>query len=476
MRFSVSLFRGLRFFQSVHCSPLGALHRKAGGLCSILAIVILVGLWSGTARGASPAVSASSTISSVVTADIQEGIEKHIADRLVRGNGYFHHVMGDRDLRLKLVRVHTEFLSNLAPRKHFACVDLVDIRGDVYDLDFFLDGDPGMMTVTKTDVHKINGQPYYSWKQNPDRTWRRVPVEQAPPEQLGVILGTDSFEFLYRVPLPKLSGQARMWLPFASTGPFQTVRLISIKAPGTRRLIKDREHGNRVLFLTFGSEASGKTVEIRYAVRRREKGIQAASSDGSRFLKPDRLVPADLQFERIARKVVDGKKTDLEKARALYDHVIDGMRYMKFGPGWGKGDALYACSARSGNCTDYHSYFIALARSIGIPARFSIGAAIPSDRNYGVIDGYHCWAEFYADGNWWPVDISEADKYSTLATYYFGHYPANRLELSRGRDLVVDPAPAGGPINFLAYPVLEVDDRPIQAKVEFSFTRPTVER
>ena len=54
---------------------------------------------------------------------------------------------------------------------------------------------------------------------------------------------------------------------------------------------------------------------------------------------------------------------------------------------------------------------------------------------------------------------------------YFGHHPANRLEFSRGRDLVVEPGPASGPINFLAYPVLEVDGDLVKAPVSFSFRR-----
>ena len=118
-----------------------------------------------------------------------------------------------------------------------------------------------------------------------------------------------------------------------------------------------------------------------------------------------------------------------------------------------------------------HSYFIALSRAVGIPARFAIGASIPSARNSGGIDGYHCWAEFYTDGKWWPVDISEGDKCSSLSTYYFGHHPANRIELSRGRDIVIEPGPASGPINFHAYPVLEVNGKPVKVKVEFSFYR-----
>jgi hypothetical protein len=44
--------------------------------------------------------------------------------------------------------------------------------------------------------------------------------------------------------------------------------------------------------------------------------------------------------------------------------------------------------------------------------------------------------------------ISEAWKNPKLADYYFGHNPANRFELTKGRDLVVDPKPESGPINF----------------------------
>ncbi len=92
-------------------------------------------------------------------------------------------------------------------------------------------------------------------------------------------------------------------------------------------------------------------------------------------------------------------------------YVVEEMRYMKFGKGWGQGDPVHACDSGTGNCTDFHSYFIALARTVDIPARFAIGASIPSARNEGRISGYHCWAEFYAEGKGWQVDISEGDKY-----------------------------------------------------------------
>jgi transglutaminase-like putative cysteine protease len=416
-------------------------------------------------------------IPNVVTADIQNGIEKHIEHQTSLGHGYFRLPFGKEQLQLKLVRVHTEFLANLGPRQHFACVDLASDDGDVYDVDFFLSGDPGQMIVTETKVHKTNGQPRYAWEQKRDKTWHRVPVKNASPRLLGVIKDRDEFEFLYRATLPRMNDYARMWIPMPTTDSFQTVEIKSIKAPGKRQILKENEHGNSALFLTLSPQDSGKIVEIRFQIQRREKPVYEANTLYlGQYLEPERLVPTDERFSTIAEKVVEGKTGDLVRARALYDHVIDRMRYMKYGTGWGKGDAVYACDARTGNCTDFHSYFIALSRAVGIPARFAIGASIPSERNSGGIDGYHCWAEFYTNGTWWPVDISEGDKCSSLSTYYFGHHPANRIELSRGRDLILEPGPASGPINFLAYPVLEVAGKPTYAKVEFAFNRKTTHR
>jgi hypothetical protein len=433
--------------------------------------VILCAVLMGCDKSSDQQQDTSDSVPNVVTKDIQDGIENHIEDQTRLGGGYFKLPFGNSELKLKLVRVHTEYLANLGPRRHFACVDLASSDGDVYDVDFFLSGDPGKMTVTETTVHKLNGQPYYVWKQKRDKTWHRQPVEDAPPELLGVIKGQDEFEFIYRATLPQIS-TARMWIPLPSTGSFQTVDIKSIVAPGKQQILQDRENGNRVLYLSLSTVDTGKTIEIRSHVKRLEKSVyEDKESEIERYLEPELLVPTNERFRTIAEEVVEGKKGDLVKARALYDHVIDRMRYMKFGKGWGKGDAVYACDVRTGNCTDFHSYFIALCRAVGIPARFAIGAAIPSERNEGGIDGYHCWAEFYTDGKWWPVDISEGDKCSSLSTYYFGHHPANRIELSRGRDLVLEPSPASGPINFLAYPVLEIGGKPVKAKVEFLFKR-----
>jgi hypothetical protein len=287
-----------------------------------------------------------------------------------------------------------------------------------------------------------------------------------------VLTGRDAFEFRYQATLPAIAGLGRCWLPLAGSDAFQQVTVKSISVPGKRQTLTDRAHGNQVLFLELGPADGGKPIEIVYEVERLEKGAYADDpASAAKHLGPERMVPSDERLKAVAEKAVAGRRGDLMRARALYDQVIDQMRYMKFGEGWGQGDAVRACSTLYGNCTDFHAYFIGLARAVGIPARFAIGAAIPSERNDGGIDGYHCWAEFYADGKWWPVDVSEADKFSALSMYYFGHHPANRFEFSHGRDLELDPGPASGPINFLAYPLLEVDGKPQSVKTLFLFRR-----
>jgi Transglutaminase-like superfamily len=288
----------------------------------------------------------------------------------------------------------------------------------------------------------------------------------------GIIKGSDQFEFVYRVKLPEIKGEARIWMPLAKTDSFQTITEEGLNIPMKWEKVQDRNYGNDICVLHPEPKDSGKTVEVRYRVVRKEKAAYPADgADVARYLRPEMLVPVNETFRTLASKAVAGKKDDLERAKGLYDHVISRMRYDKSGTGWGRGDAMYACDVQTGNCTDFHAYFIALARSIGIPARFAIGATIPADKNEGIIDGYHCWAEFFADKSWVPVDISEAWKNPKLADYYFGHNPANRFELTKGRDLVVDPEPASGPINFLAYPLLEMDGEVIKPETTFEFRR-----
>ena len=189
-------------------------------------------------------------------------------------------------------------------------------------------------------------------------------------------------------------------------------------------------------------------------------------------LAPDRLVPTDGIIQDIARDVTKGASSPLEKAQAIYDYVTETMRYDKSGTGWGRGDAIYACNERAGNCTDFHSLIIGMARASGIPARFVIGFPLPESQKQGDVPGYHCWTELYLEGiGWLPVDSSEANRHPEKRDAFFGGLDANRVQFTMGRDLQLDWS-SSEPLNFFVYPHVEVDGVPRDDEVirRFSFT------
>ena len=112
----------------------------------------------------------------VSNADISAGIKRHIAsDRKKSSDKKFHVNYRGRDLALDLVKVHDDRLSSLGGGKYFACVDMKATDGTIYDIDFFMAGQPGSMRMTETSVHKINGKPLYNWKEE-GGVWKKVRV------------------------------------------------------------------------------------------------------------------------------------------------------------------------------------------------------------------------------------------------------------------------------------------------------------
>jgi len=329
------------------------------------------------------------------------------------------------------------------------------------------------MEVTQKSVHKINGKPYYSWKQKEDGTWTTIPIQSASRKLLGVIEGSDQFQFTYTCILPEWTGQANLWLPLASSDKYQAIHSLDISIPFPYQEKTENRFGNKYVFAEVNDQYAGDTLRIQYELTRKEKSAyEGTDLEAQRYLGATPFLPTGGQFQELAERIIADREaqSDLTQARALYDYISDSLRYAKEGT-YGTADAQYACDAKSGNCTEFHSLFISLARSISIPARFAVGAAIPTARNEGGMTGYHCWAEFYAEGKWWPIDISEANKYTALSTYYFGHHPANRIELSKGRQIPLEPAPRQGPLTFFAYPVMEDQKEELFPVTNFSFER-----
>jgi transglutaminase-like putative cysteine protease len=291
---------------------------------------------------------------------------------------------------------------------------------------------------------------------------------------------TRTFDFTYTATVTGLTpGEtARVWVPIPSAGEYQEVELVSRKVPGEARITTEPEYNNRILFFEARANDQGElSLELAFRVTRKEflgKASRGMAEDAralARFLRADAAVPIDGKpLDLLGGKTLDGDP--LSKARTIYDVVNAHMRYSKEGTGWGRGDSVWACASGYGNCTDFHSLFISLARSQKVPARFEIGFPIPPERGEGTIGGYHCWARFHVkDRGWVPVDISEADKNPDLADYYFGNLTEDRVAFSTGRDITLVPKQQGGPINFFIYPHVEVGGKAhAQEKINRSFS------
>jgi transglutaminase-like putative cysteine protease len=289
---------------------------------------------------------------------------------------------------------------------------------------------------------------------------------------------TRSFLFTYAASVTGLppGKTVRIWLPVPPSNDEQQVKIVSRDLPGKGQTAREARYGNTILYVHAKADADGVVpLKIAYRVTRREVKADLKDHDADArllalYLKPDSKVPiTGKPLELIKDKKLP--RDQLAAAQVLYDVVDDHMVYKKTGTGWGRGDAVWACENGYGNCTDFHSLFISLARSQKIPATFIIGFPLPPQRGSGAVAGYHCWAKFRPAGKGWvPVDISEANKNPKLRHYYFGNLSEDRVAFSTGRDLNLVPPQDGPPLNFFIYPYVEVGGKPHPAeKVKHKF-------
>ncbi len=265
--------------------------------------------------------------------------------------------------------------------------------------------------------------------------------------------------------------ELKVWIPLPTSRGWQKISEVQIASPYVWIRKTDPEFENDYAFTTIQNPPPGEvTIQVRFRADRDEAHAdrpaekEASRSELKRALRSDRLVTLSPRVRKLADEVTLGKKAPMEQAQAIFDYLVSTMRYDKTIPGWGQGDTERACDIKAGNCTDFHSLFMSLARAKNIPARFVIG--FPLTAADGNVKGYHCWAEFYVRGKGWiPVDASDASKLTDPAKreYLFGNLDPDRVQFTVGRDLRLDPRTAE-PLNFFIYPYAEADGKPVGEK------------
>lgn len=305
----------------------------------------------------------------------------------------------------------------------------------------------------------------------------------ALPARAGENRPSRTFVFVYEAGLasvPEGSKQVRLWIPVPANNLDQEISNVklALTVDGVTKAAEIADGGIRnssPLKCTLAPirhgwgrtvciESDGKpfTVKMTANVTRYETkgGGTAAPADLEMAMGSDKMIPLDGKAAGMATGITDGKDPTATM-RAIYDHTLEKMKYDKpAGQPWGRGDADWACDSCYGNCTDFHSYIMAIARKKGIPTRFEMGFNVPGGtETEAPIGGYHCWAFFWDGGKWVPIDASEADKNPARTDYLFGTLDMDRVTFTGGRDLQLTPAPEAGTLNFLVYPYCEIDGK-----------------
>jgi len=305
-----------------------------------------------------------------------------------------------------------------------------------------------------------------------------------------------NFEFVYESRIAAIEagqGPVHIFLPVPRDDEQQTLEEWSISvATGDNRIAgaveTESQYGNRYWHGVL-PEANGVPIDIeaRYQVLRLANEVNIGTQDRdltaaeqqrlAQFLAANSRVAINHPIlEPILEEIelqtdTAGQMNQPIFARGIYDWVVDNITYKKIGTGWGNGDTFWACNERYGNCTDFHSLFISLARTKGIPARFDMGFPVPEDRAQGNVAGYHCWVNFYLpEIGWVPIDASEAFNHPEKRELFYGAQPVDRIHFTTGRDLRLGDHHRDRALNYFIYPYVEVGGKRYEGLIESTFS------
>ena len=219
-------------------------------------------------------------------------------------------------------------------------------------------------------------------------------------------------------------------------------------------------------------------VIARVATRDRSGFYPDASHEElSEYLKPTASSPNEGVVLARAREIVGARTAPLDKARAIYDWIVDNTFRRAETRGCGLGNIAFMLETGDlgGKCADINSLYVGLARAAGLPARDFFGIRVADSnvtkslgKSGDITRAQHCRAEVYIDRKgWFPVDPADvrkvvleenipvdSDKVKALRESLFGNWEMNWVGFNYARDFTL-PGQQDGPIGFLMYPYAE---------------------
>ncbi len=302
-----------------------------------------------------------------------------------------------------------------------------------------------------------------------------------------------TFDVTTRVEILRPAGATKVWLPLPSiNADYQRSLESKWVAPDAQvTVIEDGKYGAKILLAEFPASVSKPSIELTSRVQTRDRAADwnrknAAKDDRAAlkiWLEPTDLMPTDGIVKRTAEEAIKGKRTDLDKARALYDWVVANTYREPSTRGCGVGDikAMLESGNLGGKCADLNALFVGMARAVGIPARDVYGVRLaPSAFGYKALSAnsanitraQHCRAEVYLAGLGWtamdPADVAkvmreETSEWIKTASHplvapvnrqLFGAWEGNWLAFNLAHDIAL-PGAKGPRIGFFMYPNAE---------------------
>ena len=309
--------------------------------------------------------------------------------------------------------------------------------------------------------------------------------------------GWRTFEVVTRVELLKPNGVRHIWLPapLIRDTPYQKTLSTGFTAEGgSARLSKDKQNALGMVSATFAPSAKPTlTMTSRVSLKNHSVDLSSRASalppvsraELDYFLQPSHYVPTDGIVKETALKATAGATTDMEKARAIYEWVVDHTFRDPKVRGCGRGDIRFMLESGDlgGKCADLNALYVGLARSVGLPARHVYGLRIAKSelgyQSLGVptnkaTKGQHCRVEVYLrEHGWVPVDPADVRKVvleeppgnrplsdeivSRARDYLFGSWEMNWMAYNYAHDVEL-PGSAGKPVVYFMYPQAETSE------------------
>jgi transglutaminase-like putative cysteine protease len=318
----------------------------------------------------------------------------------------------------------------------------------------------------------------------------------SPPRLKAAEAGWRTFEVSTRVEVLKPAGTTHIWMPAAlvSGTPYQRTqantfhcengagKTVVSKTDALGMVVAEFPAGVKpVLTVTSRIETRDWAVDLSAP----GKAPKASAEDLRHYLQPTRLLPTDGIVKETASEITRASTTDIEKARAIYEWIVEHTYRNPKTRGCGIGDIRFLLESRDlgGKCADLNALYVGLARAAGLPARDVYGIRVAKSQmgyqslgaaSEKVSKAQHCRAEVYLSTHGWvPVDPADVRKVmleeppgnrpaddemvKKARARLFGSWEMNWMAYNFARDVAL-PGSAGKPLGFLMYPQAETAD------------------